>query len=77
MRKFILFILLSGIILHAEAKSSPHGDKLKVDCAVCHVTENWTRIKPGFDHNKTKFPLTGQHKMIDCRKCHVSLDFSK
>jgi Zn finger protein HypA/HybF involved in hydrogenase expression len=76
MRKITFFILFICIFAQAETKS-PHGDKLKVDCAVCHVTENWHKIQPNFNHNKTKFPLTGQHKSIGCRKCHISLDFSK
>lgn len=79
MRKIIFFILFCVIFI-VEAKSadakSPHGAKLKVECAVCHVTDNWTKIKSGYDHSKTKFPLMGQHKMVDCRKCHISLDFS-
>jgi len=76
MRKVTLFILLFCIQLISAEKKSPHGDKLKVECAVCHVTENWNNIKKnGFDHKKTKFPLTGQHKNVDCRQCHISLDF--
>jgi len=75
MRKITFLILFFVFIVNIEAKS-PHGDKLKIECSVCHVTENWTKIKPGFDHNKTKFPLTGQHKMTECRKCHTSLNFS-
>jgi len=26
----------------------------------------------GFDHNTTKFPLTGKHEKLDCEKCHKS-----
>lgn len=76
---FLLLICLWGITaVHAENKKSPHGKELKVDCAVCHTTENWNKIKEnGFNHNKTKFPLIGQHKTVSCRKCHTSLDFSK
>lgn len=74
MHKIIFIFLLLSVLVSAKEKS-PHGDKLKVDCAVCHVTENWNKIKTGFDHNNTKFPLKGQHKSIDCRKCHISLDF--
>jgi len=71
-----LFILMSGI--SAESKKSPHGDKLKTECSVCHTTDSWKVIKTnGFDHNKTHFPLTGQHKQVDCRKCHTSLKFEE
>ncbi|MDD5184535.1 MAG: cytochrome c3 family protein [Paludibacter sp.] len=78
MRKLILFTFLIFLVATINAINSPHGAKLKVACAVCHTTENWSKIKEnGFNHNTTKFPLVGQHKMVDCRKCHTSLDFSK
>lgn len=78
MRKLILFIAGLFLVATMSATKSPHGDKLKVECIVCHTTENWNKIKPnGFNHNTTKFPLVGQHQMVDCRKCHTSLDFSK
>lgn len=77
MRKIIFIFLLVCAIANAKQKS-PHGNKFTVDCTVCHVTEDWNKIKKtGFDHNKTKFPLTGQHKDVDCRKCHTNLEFSK
>lgn len=25
---------------------------------------------PTFDHNKTRFPLTGKHKRVTCENCH-------
>ena len=71
----ILYLLLSIIVL---AEKSPHGPNLKMNCTVCHVTENWEEIKSGeFNHNKTHFPLVGQHKTVSCRSCHTNLDFSK
>lgn len=76
MRKITFIILLVCIFINIQAKS-PHGDKLKVDCGVCHTTDNWTKIKSGFDHNTTKFPLIGQHKIVGCKKCHATLKFSE
>jgi len=62
--------------MRVEAKY-PHGEKLTLDCDVCHTSDNWNKMQTSkFDHHKTKFPLTGQHKMIDCTKCHISLEFS-
>ncbi len=64
--------------LFATSTKSPHGSKLKIECTICHTTENWLKInEKGFNHNKTKFPLVGQHKAISCKKCHVSLVFSE
>lgn len=46
-----------------------HQGTLPGNCLVCHSN---IAFKPviGFDHNKTKFALTGSHKTVDCSKCH-------
>lgn len=73
-----LFLFISIFIISNICAKSPHGDGFKLTCSQCHTTDNWTKMKPtGFDHNKTKFPLVGQHKMIGCKKCHPTLEFSK
>jgi len=75
----IIYILIAFVVFfnHARAES-PHGKNFAIDCATCHQTENWTSIKAnGFNHNKTNFPLTGQHKALGCKKCHSSLVFSE
>ena len=77
MRQLIFLIMFSLSIFLSHAVST-HGDKLKIECTVCHFTDKWTKIKTdGFDHKDTKYPLLGQHKIVDCRKCHTSLDFSQ
>jgi hypothetical protein len=43
-------------------------------CDVCHSTTTWQNA--AFDHNKTKFPLTGAHKTVDCKGCHVNNQFA-
>lgn len=71
----IIAILLS---VNALAAKSPHGTKFSIKCDVCHNPEGWT-IKVNsntFDHTQTSFPLVGQHKIVDCRKCHIDLMFS-
>jgi hypothetical protein len=37
------------------------------DCATCHTTVSWTAP---YDHNRTRFPLTGAHRSVDCQSCH-------
>jgi len=78
-RLILLIVFVVGITsTFAEPRKSPHGDKFNIDCITCHTTDNWRKIKAnGFNHNKTRFPLMGQHKTVNCRKCHTSLDFSK
>ena len=49
-----------------------HDDSFAIngvtDCARCHVTNSWFPEK--FDHNSTRFPLTGKHEEVDCKVCH-------
>ncbi len=39
-------------------------------CTSCHTTEQWKIEK--FDHDKTRYPLEGAHKPLECAKCHPS-----
>jgi len=76
--RFILSIIFILGVATTFATNSPHGAKMKIDCTVCHNTDNWNKLKQeGFDHKKTGFPLVGQHKTVSCRKCHTSLVFSE
>ncbi|MEO5923700.1 MAG: hypothetical protein ABIR70_07745 [Bryobacteraceae bacterium] len=43
-------------------------------CETCHTTTQWTGAK--FDHNATKFPLTGKHTSTTCASCHVGGKFT-
>ncbi len=38
------------------------------ECSRCHVTSSWLPEK--FNHNETRFPLTGKHEALDCKACH-------
>ena len=71
-------VLALFVALNVFAQSSPHGDKLNMKCDVCHISKNWTTIeikKEGFNHDKTDFPLVGQHQTVTCKKCHTDLIF--
>lgn len=56
-----------------------HDNNLGTDCKQCHTEESFTshrRLKR-FRHDRTNFPLKGQHKRVDCFACHtddVALD---
>ena len=39
------------------------------DCSTCHTTTDWNNAK--FDHNLSKFPLTGAHVTVVCASCHL------
>lgn len=38
------------------------------DCKTCHMQSFWEATT--FDHNTTRFPLLGAHRLADCRACH-------
>jgi len=47
------------------AANHPGGN---TDCQACHSPEGWKPAK--VDHNKTNFPLLGQHQQVACTRCH-------
>jgi hypothetical protein len=42
------------------------------DCRPCHNEKMWSDIS--FDHSKTKFVLSGAHKVQECKACHFKID---
>ena len=47
-----------------------HHGQLGEDCGRCHEESAWAKAK--FDHDKTDFPLTGEHRDVACALCHPS-----
>ena len=49
-----------------------HPKFYKKPCTTCHTTNNFTKLKK-FNHDTTRFKLTGKHKKIatKCSECHV------
>ena len=39
-------------------------------CQTCHTTSAWNPAT--FDHNATRFPLTGAHQTVLCQACHTN-----
>jgi hypothetical protein len=56
---------------------SPHGN-LSIPCQNCHTSVGWKPLRavPEFDHNKTSYPLRGQHENVACTQCHAKMVFS-
>ena len=48
-----------------------HQNSLGPDCSTCHRSAHW-KPAPGFDHDRSSYPLTGKHADIDCGKCHMA-----
>ncbi len=59
----------------AACHADPHKGSLGPKCADCHGTAGFKVIdKNRFDHDRTKYPLTGKHVTVSCAACHK--DFS-
>ncbi len=43
---------------------------LSTDCQTCHTTASWQG--GSFDHNQTRFSLTGAHQTVACQNCHTN-----
>jgi hypothetical protein len=43
-------------------------------CQTCHTTTAWQPAT--FNHNTTKFPLTGAHVNVACANCHVNNNYT-
>ena len=53
-----------------------HRGQIENDCLSCHNMKGW-KPAPGFDHNLTKYKLTGKHRNVKCEKCHKTITDNK
>ncbi len=53
-----------------HASDDVHRKSLGTSCERCHDAADWRKV-PHFDHEKTKYPLTGKHADVACDKCHT------
>ena len=77
MRILSLLVLCMFFVFFTQQPKSPHGRDFNVSCKTCHSSKGWQIDKSvySFNHDKTKFILTGQHNAVNCRECHSSLIF--
>ncbi len=64
-------ITFPGLIPEAKPAAAQGGD---TKCGACHVTGSWTEVR--FNHDRTGFPLKGQHASTGCKECHP-VDFKQ
>ena len=50
-----------------------HNGQFGTDCSACHNPSDWDDAS--FDHNRSNFPLTGEHVNIACESCHKNGQF--
>lgn len=55
----------------ASCHEDPHRGEIGADCRRCHDENAW-KPTPGFDHARTRYPLTGAHREVECASCHVA-----
>ncbi len=48
----------------------PHQGQFRLACATCHDERSWKPGGPGFDHDMSRFPLSGAHRATPCAGCH-------
>lgn len=59
---------------HADCDAchrDPHAGRLGAACARCHDPAGFREVpRAAFDHDRTRFALTGAHARVACAKCH-------
>ncbi len=54
--------------------ASPHRKQFNDrPCTECHDGRSWSIPADRFDHNRTRYPLTGKHRQVRCPDCHKSV----
>lgn len=51
-----------------------HEGRFGNNCGTCHSTADWKAASfdaRTFDHSRTQFPLTGEHRHVACNSCHT------
>ncbi len=52
----------------SDCHKDPHNSRFGRRCSACHNEKGWRVSK--FDHNHTRYPLKGKHRVLKCSKCH-------
>lgn len=50
---------------------TPHRHDLGARCATCHVDRGWSVHVGRFPHERTGYPLVGEHARVPCARCHA------
>jgi hypothetical protein len=48
-----------------------HKGQLGTTCTSCHSQDSWKAVS-NFNHQLTRFPLTGLHSKVACERCHTT-----
>ncbi len=64
---------LGSQCVSCHGKDDKHKNQLGNKCESCHNEKRWQDAP--YDHNKSRFPLTGSHVKTECKKCHQTPAF--
>jgi hypothetical protein len=68
------FMGLGTDCLACHANNDPHGRQFaERPCLDCHNQTSWTELN-GFDHNRSRYRLTGRHRQVACGSCHPATE---
>jgi len=71
------FLGLGTTCLDCHRDDDPHAGQFKDQaCDACHGEADWKR-PDRFDHDETRYRLTGRHRNVACRECHEPLPGKK
>jgi hypothetical protein len=66
-------VKLESKCIACHKKDDKHKNQLGSQCETCHNEKRWQDAP--YDHNKSKFPLTGSHARTQCKACHLTPAF--
>lgn len=68
------FLGLPTGCVSCHTPDDPHQDQFTGEgCEDCHDTDGWTGAR-GFNHDETRYRLTGMHREVTCAECHSPLE---
>jgi hypothetical protein len=56
----------------ASCHADVHLGQVGASCESCHSIQAAKFALAGFSHDRTRFPLEGRHRAVECRQCHLS-----
>lgn len=65
------FLGLGTRCVDCHRRDDPHDGQFGARaCTDCHGEDEWAAVDR-FDHGRTEYPLTGEHRRVDCEACHT------
>ncbi|MBM4397851.1 MAG: hypothetical protein FJ087_19475 [Deltaproteobacteria bacterium] len=55
-------------------RDDPHRGREGPECEECHTPRGWAVGPEVRGHERTRFPLTGAHRVADCFACHAAVE---